>query len=50
MWQPEVVRGKQKQMVSQCAVPVESRIGAVDMEFRLCKQQIAMLRKSYVSF
>lgn len=47
VWQPEVVRGKQKQMVSQCAVPVESRISAVDMEFRLCKQQIAILRKSY---
>ena len=28
-------------MVEQCDVPVESRISALEMELRLCKQQIA---------
>nr|AFK35084.1 unknown [Lotus japonicus] len=45
VWQPEVVRGRQKQMVEQCAVPAESRIHALEMELRLCKQQIMGLEK-----
>ncbi|XP_027164283.1 F-box protein SKIP24 [Coffea eugenioides] len=46
VWQPEVVRGTQKQMVEQCNVPVESRISALEMELRLCKQQIANYDKA----
>ncbi|KAL3507031.1 hypothetical protein ACH5RR_032413 [Cinchona calisaya] len=46
VWQPEVIRGKQKQMVEQCDVPVESRISALEMELRLCKQQIANYDKA----
>ncbi|MED6197341.1 hypothetical protein PIB30_055708 [Stylosanthes scabra] len=49
VWQPEVVRGRQKQMVEQSVVPAESRIHALEMELRLCKQQIMGLEKSYVS-
>ncbi|KAA8519027.1 hypothetical protein F0562_016199 [Nyssa sinensis] len=47
VWQPEVVRGKQKQVVEQCVVPVESRTNALEMELRLCKQQIAGFDKTY---
>jgi len=49
VWQPEVVRGRQKQMVEQCVVPAESRIHTLEMELRLCKQHILGLEKSYVS-
>ena len=49
VWQPEVVRGRQKQLVEQCVVPAESRIHALQMELRLCRQQIMNLKKSYVS-
>ncbi|CAI8613711.1 unnamed protein product [Vicia faba] len=47
VWQPEVVRGRQKQMVEQCGVPAESRIRTLEMELRLCKQQIMGLEKSH---
>lgn len=47
VWQPEVVRGRQKQMVEQCVVPAESRIRTLEMELRLCKQHILGLEKSY---
>uniref|UniRef100_A0A1J3EBS7 F-box protein SKIP24 n=1 Tax=Noccaea caerulescens TaxID=107243 RepID=A0A1J3EBS7_NOCCA len=40
VWQPEVVRGRQKQMVEQNAVPVAGRLRALEMEMKLCKQQI----------
>ena len=36
-------------MVEQCDVPVESRISALEMELRLCKQQIANYDKALVS-
>lgn len=49
VWQPEVVRDSQKQMVEQSVVPAESRIHALENEFRLCKQQLMSLDKSYVS-
>lgn len=49
VWQPEVIRGRQKQIVEQSVVPAESRIHALEMELRLCKQQIMGLEKSYVS-
>lgn len=41
VWQPEIVRGKQKKLVEQHDVPVESRISALEMELRLSKQQFA---------
>ncbi|XXG50585.1 hypothetical protein AAC387_Pa02g4570 [Persea americana] len=47
VWQPEIVRGRQKQTVEQCRVPVEHRIGSLEMELKLCKNQIDMLHKSY---
>ncbi|CAK8542930.1 unnamed protein product [Lathyrus sativus] len=47
VWQPEVVRGRQKQMVEQSGVPAESRIRTLEMELRLCKQQIMGLEKSH---
>lgn len=49
VWQPEVVRGRQKQMVEQCVVPVESRVHALDMEVKLCNQQLQVFDKAYVS-
>lgn len=49
VWQPEVIRGRQKQLVEQCVVPAESRIHALEMELRLCRQQIMNLKKSHVS-
>ncbi|GLT59627.1 hypothetical protein SLA2020_324350 [Shorea laevis] len=47
VWQPDIVRGRQKQIVEQCAVPVESRVHALQMEVKLCKKQIAVLDKAY---
>lgn len=48
VWQPEVVRGSQRQIVEQCAVPMEPRLSALKMEVRVCKQQIAIFEKAYV--
>ncbi|KAE8713301.1 F-box protein SKIP24 [Hibiscus syriacus] len=47
VWQPEVVRGRQKQLVEQCTVPVESRVRALDMEVKLCNQQLQVFNKAY---
>lgn len=49
VWQPEIVRGRQKQIVEQCVVPAESRLQALEMELKLCKQQIAGFERAYVS-
>ena len=49
VWQPEVVRGRQKQMVEQNAVPVEGRLRALEMEIKLCKQQITGVNRARVS-
>ncbi|CAA7053307.1 unnamed protein product [Microthlaspi erraticum] len=46
VWQPEVVRGRQKQMVEQNAVPVAGRLRALEMEMKLCKQQIMGVNRS----
>ncbi|KAK1280121.1 F-box protein SKIP24 [Acorus gramineus] len=46
VWQPQIVRGCQKQLVEQCKVPVESRIRDLKMEIRLCRQQIDMSSKA----
>jgi len=48
VWQPEVIRGRQKQIVEQCSVPVDSRINVLEMELKLCKQQIVVFEKAYV--
>lgn len=47
VWQPEVVRGRQKQIVEQCSVPVESRINTLQMEVKLCRLQIVALDRSH---
>ncbi|KAL3841070.1 hypothetical protein ACJIZ3_025661 [Penstemon smallii] len=48
VWQPEIIRSRQKEMVQQCNVPVDFRINAVEMEISLCKQQIAGLEKALI--
>ncbi|XP_073018390.1 F-box protein SKIP24 [Primulina eburnea] len=48
VWQPEVIRARQEQMIRQCTVPVKSRIKILDMELNSCKHQIACLRKSLI--
>ncbi|CAL1361977.1 unnamed protein product [Linum trigynum] len=47
VWQPQAVRGRQKQVVEQCSVPVESQFNSLEMEIKLCKQQIAGLKKTH---
>ncbi|CAK7341629.1 unnamed protein product [Dovyalis caffra] len=47
VWQPEVIRGRQKQIVEQSAVPVESRVHSLEMELKLCRQQLAGFDKAY---
>ncbi|CAA0809759.1 F-box protein SKIP24 [Striga hermonthica] len=46
VWQPEIIRGRQKEMVQQINVPVDIRINALEMEINLCKQQIAGFDKA----
>ncbi|KAI4378411.1 hypothetical protein MLD38_015892 [Melastoma candidum] len=46
VWQPDVVVGRHKQVVMQSPVRVEARMHVVDMELKLCKKQIGILRKS----
>ncbi|KAK9066985.1 hypothetical protein SSX86_014309 [Deinandra increscens subsp. villosa] len=46
VWQPEMIRGRQKQIVENCSVPVDFRINAVEMEIKLCKQQISGLLRA----
>uniref|UniRef100_A0A9I9DK23 F-box domain-containing protein n=1 Tax=Cucumis melo TaxID=3656 RepID=A0A9I9DK23_CUCME len=46
VWQPEVIRARQKQIVEQCSVSVDSRLRTLDMELKLCKQQIAIFQKA----
>ncbi|XP_057787203.1 F-box protein SKIP24 [Salvia miltiorrhiza] len=41
VWQPEIIRSRQREMVQQTNVPVDVRINALEMELSLCKQQIA---------
>ncbi|CAM8959036.1 hypothetical protein QQ045_005181 [Rhodiola kirilowii] len=49
VWQPETVRRWQKQTVEQCVVSVESRVWALEMEVKLCKQQISVYDKAHKS-
>ncbi|EPS73578.1 f-box family protein [Genlisea aurea] len=46
VWQPEIIRDRQKRMVEQSNVPVESRVNALEMELKLCKQLISGLDRS----
>ncbi|KAK4415349.1 F-box protein SKIP24 [Sesamum alatum] len=46
VWQPELIRGRQRQMIQQNNVPVDFRINALEMELSLCKQQIAGFDKA----
>lgn len=50
VWQPEIVRGRHKQIVEQSVMPAKSRVHALEMELRLCRQQISGIHKSYVWF
>lgn len=36
-------------MVEQCNVPIDNRIHAIEMELKLCKQQIQGLEMALVS-
>ncbi|CAM0883110.1 unnamed protein product [Alopecurus aequalis] len=47
VWQPQVVRGRQKQLVQQCTVSVDSRLSDLHMEMKVCKQQIATYKNVY---
>ncbi|CAN1798258.1 F-box protein SKIP24, partial [Linum perenne] len=47
VWQPQAVRGRQKQVVEQCSVPIESQLHSLEMEMKLCKQQIFGLKKTH---
>ncbi|XP_010250130.1 PREDICTED: F-box protein SKIP24 isoform X2 [Nelumbo nucifera] len=47
VWQPHIIRGWQKQIVGQTSVPVDSRITALEMEVKLCRQQIKVYDKAY---
>ncbi|CAA6654497.1 unnamed protein product [Spirodela intermedia] len=49
VWQPEVVRSSQRQLVEQCTVPVDSRASGLEMELKLCRQQIAIYSKAFNS-
>ncbi|CAH9099334.1 unnamed protein product [Cuscuta europaea] len=46
VWQPDVIRGRQKQVVEQCNVPVDFRVNSIEMELRLCRQQIEGIEKA----
>ncbi|KAL6853784.1 hypothetical protein ACP4OV_019813 [Aristida adscensionis] len=39
VWQPQVVRGHQKQLVQQCTVPVDSRLSDLNMELKNKEKQ-----------
>ncbi|CAN0830168.1 F-box protein SKIP24 [Linum grandiflorum] len=47
VWQPQAVKGRHKQVVEQCSVPVESQLHSLEMEIKLCRQQIAGFQKTY---
>ncbi|KAL5723839.1 hypothetical protein ACHQM5_007184 [Ranunculus cassubicifolius] len=48
VWQPEIVRGNQKRVVEQCVVRGnQKRVSAIEMEVRVCKQQIQVLDNGY---
>ncbi|XP_071730913.1 F-box protein SKIP24-like [Rutidosis leptorrhynchoides] len=46
VWQPAIVHSRQKQIVEHCSVPVDSRINVLEMEIKLCKQQISGFLKA----
>ncbi|XP_024978149.1 F-box protein SKIP24 [Cynara cardunculus var. scolymus] len=46
VWQPQVIRSRQKQIVEHCSVPVDFRMNALEMEIKLCMQQISGFLKA----
>lgn len=46
VWQPEIIRSRQRQMVQQTNVPADVRINTLEMELSLCKQQLAGFDKA----
>ncbi|KAG6414399.1 hypothetical protein SASPL_127121 [Salvia splendens] len=46
VWQPEMIRSRQREMVQQTNVPVHVRINALEMEVSFCKQQIAAFERA----
>ncbi|KAL8493459.1 hypothetical protein ACS0TY_024609 [Phlomoides rotata] len=46
VWQPEIIRGRQREMIQQNNVPIDFRINSLEMELNLCKQQIAGFNKA----
>lgn len=49
VWQPEVIRDRQRQLVEQCAVPIDARLKDLEMDMRVCGKQIEVACKAYVS-
>ncbi|XP_021895427.1 F-box protein SKIP24 [Carica papaya] len=47
VWQPEIIRSRQKQVVEQNVVPADARLHTLKMELKLCKQQIASFTEAY---
>ncbi|XP_078437663.1 F-box family protein [Wolffia australiana] len=47
VWQPAVVHSCQRQLVEQCTVPIDSRTRALEMEIKLCNQQIEIYSKNF---
>ncbi|KAL8250958.1 hypothetical protein R6Q59_034651 [Mikania micrantha] len=46
VWQPEIIHTRQKQIVENCSVPVDFRINALEMEIKLCKQNMSGFLKA----
>lgn len=46
VWQPEIIHGRQRQIVENCSVPVDSRMNVLQMEIKLCRQQISGFLKA----
>lgn len=46
VWQPEIVHTRQKQIVKHSSLQVDFRINALEMEIKLCKQQISGFLKA----
>ncbi|XP_020589914.1 F-box protein SKIP24 [Phalaenopsis equestris] len=47
IWQPELVRGSQRQLVEQCFVPIEYRLSNLKMEVDCCKLQIITYKNAF---
>ncbi|GAV82772.1 F-box-like domain-containing protein [Cephalotus follicularis] len=47
VWQPNVIRDAQEKLVEQSVVPFECHLHGLEMELRLCKQQITAFDKAH---